>query len=139
MAPEMKDEDLHSGFLQHAKGATLVLTEGAITEGGINSQGKVGFRLVTAGDDMDLGIQNLRSIQETMQTQSLDYRFPFSSTFSFETDLNFIITTQGKKSTFFQVSRSYVYRSTHESHDHSDQLCRSPQAQRRQELVQSRK
>ena len=106
----MKDEDLHSGFLQHAKGATLLLTEGAITEGGINSQGKVDLGRTICADTAP-GIQNLRSIQETMQTQSLDYRFPFSSTFNFETDLNFIITTQGKKSTFFQVSDPLVYGS----------------------------
>lgn len=37
-----------------------------------------------------------------MKSQTLDYVFPYSS-FHFETDVSFVILTEGKKSTFFQV------------------------------------
>lgn len=45
---------------------------------------------------------NIRSAQEMMKTQTLEYVFPFSG-YKFETDVCFLITTEGKKSTFFEV------------------------------------
>lgn len=38
-SPESKDEDLHSGYLQHPKGSLLLLTEGQVTEGGVFNKG----------------------------------------------------------------------------------------------------
>ncbi|KAF8964094.1 putative alanine racemase-domain-containing protein [Flammula alnicola] len=84
--PESKEEDLHSGQLQLPKGSILLLTEGAVTEGGIFSK----------------GVMNIRAAQEMMKSQTLEYVFPYSS-FQFETDVNFLITTEGKQSTFFQT------------------------------------
>ncbi|CAA7267982.1 unnamed protein product [Cyclocybe aegerita] len=84
--PESKDEDLHSGWLQHPKGSILLLTESAVTEGGIFNK----------------GVMNIHSVQEMMRDQILDYIFPFSS-FRFDTDCSFVIVTEGKKSTFFKA------------------------------------
>ncbi|KDR81393.1 hypothetical protein GALMADRAFT_134836 [Galerina marginata CBS 339.88] len=84
--PESKDEDLHSGFLQQPKGSILLLTEGGVTEGGISSK----------------GVTNIRSAQQMMKDQTLEYAFPFSD-FQFETDVNFLITTEGRQSTFFKT------------------------------------
>ncbi|KAJ3517801.1 hypothetical protein NLJ89_g285 [Agrocybe chaxingu] len=81
-----KDEDLHSGWLQHPKGSVLLLTESAVTEGGIFNK----------------GVMNIHSVQEMMRAQTLDYIFPFSS-FQFDTDCSFVIVTEGKKSTFFKA------------------------------------
>lgn len=42
--PKSKDEDLHSGLLQQPKGAILLLTEGAVTEGDVLNEGKFVLR-----------------------------------------------------------------------------------------------
>ncbi|PPQ78178.1 hypothetical protein CVT25_015511 [Psilocybe cyanescens] len=84
--PESKDEDLYSGRLQQPKGTVLVLTEGAITEGGIFNK----------------GVMNIRATQDMMSEQTLQYIFPFSN-FQFETEVNFLVTTEGKRSTFFKT------------------------------------
>ncbi len=41
--PESKDEDLHSGWLQHPKGSVMMLSEGTVTEGEISSKGTSAF------------------------------------------------------------------------------------------------
>lgn len=46
---------------------------------------------------------SIRSVQQMMNYQTLEYVFPFSG-FEFETDVNVIITTEGRQSTFFEVS-----------------------------------
>jgi hypothetical protein len=51
---------------------------------------------------------NIRAAQEMMKSQTLDYVFPYSG-FQFETDVSFIVTTEGKKSTFFQVQNCFSY------------------------------
>ncbi|TEB36041.1 hypothetical protein FA13DRAFT_1762243 [Coprinellus micaceus] len=84
--PESKDEDLHSGWLQQPKGSLCVLSEVALDEGTVSEK----------------GVYNLRMVQETMATQTLDYVFPFSQ-FSFEADINFIVLASGRKSAFFQT------------------------------------
>ncbi|KAF8906042.1 putative alanine racemase-domain-containing protein [Gymnopilus junonius] len=94
-SPESKDEDLHSGYLQHPKGSILLLTEGQVTEGGIFNK----------------GIMNIRSTQEMMREQTLSYVFPFCN-FQFETDVNFLVTTEGKRSTFFQTGVNVPFRPT---------------------------
>lgn len=48
------------------------------------------------------GVLTIRAVQEAMRHQSVEYIFPFSS-HTFETDLNFIVLSNGKQSTFFQV------------------------------------
>ena len=45
---------------------------------------------------------NIRATQEMMKTQTLDYVFPFSG-FQFETDVNFLVLSEGKQSTLFKV------------------------------------
>ncbi|KAG6864148.1 hypothetical protein C0991_012126 [Blastosporella zonata] len=84
--PESKHEDLHSGWLQLPKGSVCLFTEGGVTEGKVSER----------------GITNLRAVQETMSTQTLEYVFPFSR-FSFETDVAFVVLIEGKKSAFFQT------------------------------------
>ncbi|KXN90462.1 Mini-chromosome maintenance complex-binding protein [Leucoagaricus sp. SymC.cos] len=85
--PESKNEDLHSGWLQVPQGIVYLLNELGITEGKV----------------LDRGIQNLRAVQGVMTGQTLDYAFPFSQ-FSFQTDISFVVLTEGKKCAFFQTS-----------------------------------
>ncbi|KAJ7684781.1 hypothetical protein DFH06DRAFT_1027944, partial [Mycena polygramma] len=85
-SPESKAEDLHSGRLQLPRGTACIVTEGGIAEGGV----------------FDRGIANLRALQEMMTAQSLEYIFPFSR-FAFQTDVAFVILSEGRKSTFFQT------------------------------------
>ncbi|KAJ7093101.1 putative alanine racemase-domain-containing protein [Mycena epipterygia] len=86
-SPESKNEDLHSGRLQLPRGSVCVVTEGGVTEGGV----------------FDRGVMNLRALQEMMTAQTLEYIFPFSR-FAFETDVAFLVLSEGKKSTFFQTN-----------------------------------
>jgi hypothetical protein len=50
-----------------------------------------------------VGIMNIRAIQDVMNSQTLEYIFPFSSKFRFNTDISVIVVSEGRKSTFFQV------------------------------------
>jgi len=93
--PESKDEDLHSGLLQLPKGAVLLLNEGAVAE----------------GDVFNTGMMNIRSAQQMMKDQTLEYVFPFSG-FQFETDVNFIITTESRQSTFFKTDVNIPLRAS---------------------------
>ncbi|KAF8078186.1 mini-chromosome maintenance replisome factor-domain-containing protein [Lyophyllum atratum] len=86
-APESKNEDLHSGWLQLPSGSLCLVTEGGITEGKVSER----------------GLANLRAMQEMMDTQTLEYAFPYSQ-FTFNTDVAFIILSGGKKSAMFQTS-----------------------------------
>jgi hypothetical protein len=74
------------GLLQLPKGAVLLLNEGAVAEGNV----------------FNAGMMNIRSAQQMMEDQTLEYVFPFSG-FQFETDVNFIVTTEGRQSTFFKT------------------------------------
>lgn len=103
--PESKDEDLHSGWLQLPRGTILMLTESSVSEGSIFDRGD--FFSLCHGQEVffllvNPGVMNLRAAQATMRNQSLEYIFPFSS-YTFETDINFIVLANGKKSTFFEV------------------------------------
>jgi hypothetical protein len=55
------------------------------------------------------GVMNIRSAQEMMKTQTLEYAFPFSG-YKFETDVCFLITTEGKQSTFFEAGHLLLRR-----------------------------
>lgn len=46
---------------------------------------------------------NVRAIQDVMNSQTIEYIFPFSSTFTFHTDLSMIVVSEGRKSALFQV------------------------------------
>ena len=50
-------------------------------------------------------MMNIRSAQQMMKDQTLEYVFPFSG-FQFETDVNFVVTTEGRQSAFFKVTIS---------------------------------
>jgi hypothetical protein len=63
-----------------------VLSESAISEGILHQQ----------------GVENLKTMQEVINIQKLDYIFPYTN-YSFDTDLDVIILTEGRKSAFFQV------------------------------------
>lgn len=104
--PESKDEDLHSGWLQHPKGSVIICTEGGVSEGSIVQKGIVMFHYIAniCYSWYIKGVMNIRSAQEMMKAQTLDYVFPFSG-YKFETDVCFLITTQGKQSTFFEAGR----------------------------------
>ncbi|KAF9001982.1 putative alanine racemase-domain-containing protein [Cyathus striatus] len=94
--PESKNDDLHSGWLQLPAGSLCLLTEGGITEG-------------TLGEK---ALLNFRAIQDIISLQRLDYVFPFSS-FGFDTDINFVILTDGHKSGLFQTSINMPLRPVH--------------------------
>ncbi|KAF8718540.1 hypothetical protein AX14_011788, partial [Amanita brunnescens Koide BX004] len=83
--PRSDDEDLHSGWLQLPRATLCIVVEAGISEGEINGK----------------ALLNIRAVQEVLDSQSLQYIFPYSS-FSFDTDLNFILLAEGRKSTFFQ-------------------------------------
>ncbi|KAF9037006.1 hypothetical protein BDZ89DRAFT_1061703 [Hymenopellis radicata] len=83
--PESKNEELHSGWLQLPKGSLCIVTESGVKEGTVTEN----------------GLLNLHRTQEMMSSQNLEYVFPFSK-FTFETDVDFIITCEGSKSAFFQ-------------------------------------
>ncbi|GLB35181.1 putative mini-chromosome maintenance replisome factor [Lyophyllum shimeji] len=86
-APESKNEDLHSGWLQLPSGSVCLLTESGVTEGKVSER----------------GLQNLRAAQEMMNAQTLEYVFPYSR-FEFNTDVAFVVLTEGKRSAFFQTN-----------------------------------
>ncbi|KAF8436900.1 putative alanine racemase-domain-containing protein [Boletus edulis BED1] len=86
--PESKEEDLHSGYLQLPTGTTILLTESALQEGKL----------------LETGITSVRAIQDVMNSQTVEYIFPFSSKFSFHTGLSMIVLSEGRKSAFFQTS-----------------------------------
>ena len=50
-----------------------------------------------------IGVTNVRAIQDVVNSQTVEYIFPFSSRFTFHTDLSMIVVSEGRKSAFFQV------------------------------------
>ncbi|THV01714.1 hypothetical protein K435DRAFT_775943 [Dendrothele bispora CBS 962.96] len=98
--PESREEDLHSGWLQLPRGSICLVTESGVTEGDINEK----------------GVLNLRATQEIMTHQVLDYVFPYSS-FKFETDIAWIVLSEGHKSAFFQTHISIPLKMTNEISD----------------------
>lgn len=118
--PESKEEDLHSGLLQLPKGTVFIMDEGAVTEGGIFNRGE--YKISILKSEMAIlifcvriGVTNIRAAQEMMKSQTLDYVFPYSS-FHFETDVSFMILTEGKKSTFFQVYNHQAFYQKAKAH-----------------------
>ncbi|BGP22901.1 hypothetical protein JCM10295v2_001792 [Rhodotorula toruloides] len=79
LAPRSRDESLESGRLQLANGTAVVVDLRGIGEGKLEGT----------------GVQNLRHVATTVAQQKLSYQFPFS-TFELETDLNFILLSEGK-------------------------------------------
>ncbi|CDR48017.1 hypothetical protein NBRC10512_002616 [Rhodotorula toruloides] len=79
LAPRSRDESLESGRLQLASGTAVVVDLRGIGEGKLE----------------DTGVRNLRHVATTVAQQKLSYEFPFSS-FELETDLNFILLSEGK-------------------------------------------
>ncbi|KAG5645036.1 hypothetical protein DXG03_007215 [Asterophora parasitica] len=92
-APESKNEDLHSGWLQLPRGTVCVVTEGGVSEGNVSER----------------GLNNLRATQEMMNAQTLQYVFPYSA-FAFDTDVAFVILSEGTKSAFFHASANIPLR-----------------------------
>ncbi|KAF9228597.1 hypothetical protein BS17DRAFT_772215 [Gyrodon lividus] len=99
--PESKDEDLHSGYLQLPLGTTILFTECGIQEGKL----------------LERGVSNIHAIQDVMDSQTLLYIFPFSSTFPFNTDISVIVVSEGRKSTFFQTGINVPLRCSNTSAD----------------------
>lgn len=96
------------------QGSVLLVTEHGIQEGKLVEQGTVNlpaFAVLTLGlmnlDVCCVGLVNITTLQEVMNSQTLAYRFPFSQ-FSFPTDISCIILTEGKKSAFYKVGLSGV-------------------------------
>lgn len=79
LAPRNRDENLESGRLQLAPGTVVLVDMRAIGEGKLE----------------DAGVRNLRSLATTVAQQKLEYLFPFSS-FELETDLPFVLLSEGK-------------------------------------------
>ncbi|KAJ3772991.1 hypothetical protein FB446DRAFT_688433 [Lentinula raphanica] len=80
-AEDDPEDELYSGILQLAPVTLCFITDSSVTEGQIN----------------DRGVRNLRALQEVIHNQTLEYVFPYSG-FRFETDIGFIVCTEGKKS-----------------------------------------
>ncbi|GAA5900559.1 uncharacterized protein JCM6883_002882 [Sporobolomyces salmoneus] len=78
-SPRSRDETLDSGFLQLSRGTNVLIDLINLGEGKLN----------------DTGVRNLRSLSTTISQQKLVYEFPFSS-FELETDLGFIVASEGK-------------------------------------------
>ncbi|GAA5996352.1 uncharacterized protein JCM10292_007553 [Rhodotorula paludigena] len=79
LAPRSRDESLDSGRLQLANGTAVV----------------VDLRKIGEGKLEDTGVRNLRHLATTIAQQKLAYEFPYSS-FEFDTDLNFVVLSEGK-------------------------------------------
>ncbi|GAA5929302.1 hypothetical protein JCM3775_002304 [Rhodotorula graminis] len=79
LAPRSRDENLDSGRLQLVNGTAVVVDLRGIGEGKLE----------------DTGVRNLRHLATTVAQQKLAYEFPFSS-FDLETDLNFLLLSEGK-------------------------------------------
>ncbi|GAA5927019.1 hypothetical protein JCM10213_005555 [Rhodosporidiobolus nylandii] len=79
LAPRSRDESLESGNLQLAPGTAVLVDLRGISEGKLE----------------DTGVRNLRHLATTVSQQKLAYEFPFSS-FELDTDLNFILLSEGK-------------------------------------------
>ena len=54
------------------------------------------------------GVLNLRTVQDAIAYQTVDYVFPFSR-FSFETDISFLVLSGGSSSPFFKVGSGSDY------------------------------
>ncbi|KZS89873.1 hypothetical protein SISNIDRAFT_416121 [Sistotremastrum niveocremeum HHB9708] len=78
--PESKNEDLHSGALQLPHDNILVVSELTIQEGTLREK----------------GLRNIESLQTVLQTQTLNYIFPFSA-YPFPTRLRVIVLTESKR------------------------------------------
>ncbi|TIA97065.1 hypothetical protein E3P94_03204 [Wallemia ichthyophaga] len=79
--PFSNGDDLHSGSLQLSPSTVLILDE----------------RFLGQGTLQDTGVRNVHSIQNVIQSQKLEYGFPFSS-FAFDTDLISVVLTDHSKS-----------------------------------------
>ncbi|GAA5953960.1 hypothetical protein JCM3765_000708 [Sporobolomyces pararoseus] len=78
-SPRSRDESLDSGLLQLSQGTNVLVDLLNLGEGKLN----------------DTGVRNLRSLSTTISQQKLVYEFPFSS-FELETDLGFLVVSEGK-------------------------------------------
>lgn len=99
LAPRSRDESLESGRLQLASGTAVVVDLRGIGEGKLEDTGASPAlpsppATLTEGARRT-GVRNLRHVATTVAQQKLSYEFPFSS-FELETDLNFILLSEGK-------------------------------------------
>ncbi|GAA5836579.1 hypothetical protein JCM5353_003723 [Sporobolomyces roseus] len=78
-SPRSRDESLDAGLLQLSSGTNVLVDLRGLGEGKLN----------------DTGVRNLRNLSTTISQQKLAYEFPFSS-FDLETDLGFIVLSEGK-------------------------------------------
>jgi hypothetical protein len=98
MAPRNRDESLESGALQLSSGTAVVVDMRGIGEGKLADAGRSSLLRFHRPDSdwrIDLGVRNLRHIATTIAQQKLAYEFPYSS-FELETDLNFLVLSEGK-------------------------------------------
>ncbi|KAG0665895.1 hypothetical protein C6P46_005989 [Rhodotorula mucilaginosa] len=79
LAPRSRDETLDAGRLQLAPGTAVV----------------VDLRTLGEGKLEDTGVRNLRHLATAITQQKLAYEFPYSS-FELDTDLNFVLLSEGK-------------------------------------------
>ena len=79
LAPRSRDENLESGRLQLAPHSAVLVDLRGVGEGRLE----------------DGGVRNLHALATAVAQQKLEYAFPFSS-FELETDLNFVLLSEGK-------------------------------------------
>ncbi|KAL8292985.1 hypothetical protein RQP46_000679 [Phenoliferia psychrophenolica] len=91
MAPRSRNENLESGALQLSAGTTVLVDTRGIGEGKLE----------------DAGVRNLQHLTTTIATQKLAYEFPYSS-FELDTDLGFVILSEGKALIPLSAFRSFL-------------------------------
>ncbi|POY76677.1 hypothetical protein BMF94_0269 [Rhodotorula taiwanensis] len=79
LAPRSREETLDAGQLQLASGTAVV----------------VDLRKLGEGKLQDTGVRNLRHLATAITQQKVSYEFPYSS-FELDTDLNFVLLSEGK-------------------------------------------
>lgn len=103
-SPRSRDESLDSGMLQLTKGTNVVIDLTKLGEGKLNDTGQspvsplpvARWNCETNARVSEVtGVRNLRSLSTTVSQQKLVYEFPFSS-FELETDLGFLVVSEGK-------------------------------------------
>ena len=104
LAPRSRDETLDAGRLQLAPGTAVVVDLRTLGEGKLEDTGalvhlsgadrwkEADLRLPVRGPP---GVRNLRHLATAITQQKLAYEFPYSS-FELDTDLNFVLLSEGK-------------------------------------------
>lgn len=97
-APRQVEDDLHSGVLQLPSGTAMLVLEAGIEEGSGLSSSLYSAPLMTfVGTLPSQAVENLQTLRGVLRSQTLLYKYPFSSGFEFHTDIPAVILCEGGK------------------------------------------